>query len=94
MNATQSEVILSRNGTTFSGPDAVNLMRAITLASSLRLYAKTGLIPTRGITASVLLRIATEYTGKIYKRGQHEQAAADIRVWIDTMKAALPITLA
>lgn len=89
----QSEVVLhASGGTTFAGPDAMNLYRAITLKASLNLFAKTGIIPTRGISGSRLLAMATQYTGKHYKRGTHAQAAEDLDVWIKTMKAALPIT--
>jgi hypothetical protein len=35
--------------------------------------------------------MVTKYTGKKYKRTQHEQARADLQVWIETMKAALPV---
>ena len=41
----------------------------------------------------MMLKMATEYTGKTYKRGQYEQAAADVGVWVDTMRAALPHTV-
>lgn len=79
-------------GTSFVGRDAVNLTRAITLKASLTLYAKTGMIPTRNVRATDLLRMASEYTGKTYKRGQHELAAADVGAWVETMKAAIPVT--
>lgn len=78
-------------GASFVGPDAVNLYRAITLRSALSLFAKTGMVPTRGVTATSMLAMASEYTGKKYKRGQHQQAANDMVTWIETMKAALPI---
>ena len=88
-----SEVVLHEHGgASYVGPDAVNLMRAITLQAALRLYARTGMIPTRGVTAMVMLKLAKEYTNKTYKRGQHAQAAEDMQVWIDTMRAALPFT--
>lgn len=77
--------------TCYVGPDATNLFRARVLASGLRLFAKTGMQPTRGVTGAKMLKMATLYTGKTYKRGQHEQAAADIDVWAQTMIAALPV---
>jgi hypothetical protein len=77
-------------GTTFSGPDGTNLFRAATLVSALRLL-KVGITPTRGLTSKKAFAIAKEYTGKTYKRGQHDQAIADVGVWVATMKAALPI---
>jgi hypothetical protein len=89
----QSEVVLhAGGGITMAGRDAVNLYRAITLRQALAMYAKTGMLMTRGATPTVILKLASEYTGKAYKRGQHLQAAADVQVWIDTMKAAMPVT--
>lgn len=90
MNDSHIEVNAQGRPTAYVGPDATNFYRARVLQSSLRLYAKTGMIPTRGVTATVLLKLAEPYTGKKYKRGQHEQAAADMDAWISTMNAALP----
>lgn len=88
-----SEIIHhASGGTTLAGPDAVNLYRAIVLASSMRLFAKTGIKPTRGVGGPQMLAMATQYTGKTYTRTQMEQAAEDVKHWADTMKAALPTT--
>jgi hypothetical protein len=89
---TQSEIVHHKGGgTTFAGPDAVAYFRARTLASSIKLFMRTGIIPTRGVTGPVMLRIATEITGKAYKRGQYQAAYDDVVRWADTMKAALPV---
>lgn len=89
----QSHIVVNKEGrvTAYVGEDSTNLCRAITLKHALKLYAKCGLIPTRGVTITVMLRIAKEYTGKNYKRGQAMQAAEDVGVWIETMRAALPV---
>lgn len=89
----ESYVAVNQDGrpTAFVGPDAVNLFRAKTLASALRMYAKTGMLPTRGVSPTKMLQLARQYTGKEYRRGQHMLAANDIQVWIDTMTAALPV---
>jgi hypothetical protein len=76
--------------TSFVGADAVNYVRAELLASSLRLYAECGILPTRTVTATKMLKLATGYTGKAYKRGQYLTAACDVKKWADEMKAALP----
>ena len=76
--------------TSFVGPDATNYFRAVTLWSALNLYAKAKIIPTRGVTISKMLVMATGYTGKTYKRGDAVQAAIDVKRWADEMKAALP----
>lgn len=89
----QSEIIHHEGGgTTLAGKDAVNLYRAATLKSALNLYAKSNILLARNITPTSMLTMATGYTGKKYKRGQHAQAAADVDVWVQTMKAALPVT--
>ena len=74
----------------FVGPDATNLFRAVTLRSALGLL-KVGITPTRGLTTAKALKLATEYTGKKYKRTEIDKAREDIKVWCDTMKAALPV---
>lgn len=85
-----SQVTIYENGgMMFSGFDAVNLARAISARSALRL-AKAG-IGIRGVNKTGLLKIASEYTGKAYKRGQYDLAMEDLTVWIETMKLALPI---
>lgn len=93
MSAQHSEIIHHNGGTMLVGPDAVNLMRAITLKSALSMYARSGMLMTRGATPKVMLAIAKEYTGKDYKgHGKYTTAAEDVGKWIDTMKAALPVT--
>lgn len=76
--------------TSFTGPDATNYFRAEMLANCLRLYAKSGIQPTRSVGPTQMLRMATGYTGIKYKRGQYESAAVDVKKWADEMKAALP----
>ena len=87
-----SEIVHHNGGTTFAGRDAVNQFRAVTLKSALKMYAKTGMKLARNVSPTGMLQLAAEYTGKTYKRGQHAQAAEDMTAWIETMKAALPIT--
>lgn len=84
--------INTKNGqcTTFVGSDAVNYVRAEFLSSSLKLWAATKIIPTRGVTITKMLAMATGYTGKTYKRSEAIQAATDVKKWADKMKAALP----
>lgn len=76
----------------YVGKDATHLFRAITLKSALNLYARCGMLTTRNATPKVMLAIAKEYTGKDYKgKDKYLQAAEGVRVWIETMRAALPI---
>ena len=81
----------SAGGTTYSGPDAVRLQQAITLRSAIKLYRACGVIPTRGMGIVNMLKLATTITSKTYKRTQSAQAEADLHIWIETMKSALPI---
>lgn len=73
----------------FVGPDAVALYRAAVLRSGIGLMAK-GIKPTRGASMKKLLVMATGLTQKPYKRTEHEKARADLGLWIDAMKSALP----
>lgn len=81
-------------GTFFAGPDAIALYRAITIRAALRMYAQCGMLPTRGMTPTKMLRAAGEYTGKDYGRGnvnKCQQAVKELDQWIAAMRAALPV---
>ena len=89
---TDSSITLHSSGAiSYDGPEAVDLYRAKTLASALKMYARSGIIPTRGVTITVMLRMATGYTRKAYKRGDALKASEDVKVWADTLMAAMPI---
>lgn len=88
----ESSITLHASGaTSVVGRDAMSLYRAITLNASLKLWKATKMIPTRGVTITVMLGIAKEFTGKDYKRSQVDQCMQDLQTWIDTMKAAMPV---
>lgn len=74
----------------YIGPAAVDVFRIKTLISALGLLAK-GITPTRGLTSTKALAMATQYTGKAYKRGHHEQARIDLGHLIPTRLAALDV---
>ena len=82
-----------KNGqiTAYVGFDATRLMRARMLKSFIDLHKKTGMIPTRGVTITKMFKMAKEYTGQTYKRGEHDRAVNDLNVWIATMASALPV---
>jgi hypothetical protein len=80
-----------RGGTTIQGKDGISFYRAITCKQALVFYMKTKMLTTRGATPTVLLAIASEYTGKKYKRGQYQAAVDDLHTWIETMRAGLQI---
>lgn len=54
---------------------ASRALQAGMLSRALRMYAKTGMIPTRGYTATKMLAAASALTGVKFKRGQYERAA-------------------
>jgi hypothetical protein len=83
----------SDGGISFVGYDAVSLYRVMQLRMALGLYAKCGMIPTRGVGPKRMLGIASEYTGKRYAatRAHATLAVDDLTVWIETMKSALPV---
>lgn len=87
---TDSYISTSAGGTTFTGPDAVSLFRAIQIKGALKMW-KVGLKATRGIRLKDLLGMAGEYTGKTYKKSDLDTAIADLVQWIEAMKAALPV---
>lgn len=87
----ESHVTITAGATSFHGPDAVELFRAATLKSALGLL-KAGIRPCRGMTMTKALAMVEQYSGRHYKRTEVDQAVADLGVWIETMKSALPIT--
>ena len=76
--------------TCYSGPDATELFSAMNVRMGLKL-AKVGIKLTRGVGYSDLLKMTKRYTGQTYKRGEYDRALADLQVWIETMKSALPV---
>jgi hypothetical protein len=73
------------------GPDATKLFAATALATALDLYAKHRMQVNRAYTPSKMLEAAGRLCGKTYRRGQHAEACKDVRLWVATMKAALPV---
>lgn len=57
-------------------------LAAIFLKGHCKLVA-AGMQPPRGVRKGDLLKKAGAITGKVYKRGQHAQAAADLKAFID-----------
>lgn len=92
-NPNNSRIEITAHATTCVGPDAVNLFAAVSLKVALGLYAETGIRANRHLTPTHMLALAKQYTGKTYKRGQYRAAADDVKVWCDTMRAALPASV-
>ena len=77
--------------TSFVGPNATQLFRARVLKNALQLHAKCGIIPSRGITITKMLTLATTYTKKPYRRGQSTQAIEDLNAYCAALEASLPV---
>ena len=75
----------TNNGTSFVGSD-VDIFQSLALASALRLYAATGMKATKNHTPTNMLKTATHYTGKTYKRREYEQAASDLTDYANALK--------
>lgn len=83
-------VAITKGGIVFTG-DGITLYQASQLRSFLKLYAKTGMIPTRGVTITKMLKMASTFTGKTYKRGDAMKAHEDMHQWVEAAKASMPI---
>ena len=87
----ESYIKASATGVSFVGPDAVHMYRALTLMNAIALHKKSGLIPNRGMGIMRMFERAKEFTGKTYKRGEHDRVIDDLHVWIQVMRSSLPI---
>lgn len=61
-------------------PEGIEFARERTLAAALRLYVGSGMIPNRHLKPQRMLELASEITGKSYKRGKvgATEAIADL----------------
>jgi hypothetical protein len=68
-----------------TAPGARERFHAMQLRSALRLYAKSGMLVTRGASPKRLLALVTNYTGKRYANSAkgHAAAIADLDLAID-----------
>jgi len=88
----EAEIIHTEGMTMFSGPDAVAVFRAITLAAALDLYARAGIKANRAYTPTRMLQAATQITGFSFKRGEYALAANELRAWASLMRSGIPET--
>ena len=77
--------------TSYVGRDATQLYRVNMIKVSIKLWMKTGMMPTRGVTITKLLKMAEQYTGRKYKKSEAAYAVEDLHNWVTTMISALPI---
>jgi hypothetical protein len=88
-----SYISVSKCGTAYVGADATMLFRVTAVQASLRLWMATGILPYRHIKLKDLLNQASMVTKTIYpaSRNGASRACDDLRTWIVTMRAALPL---
>ena len=89
-----SHIVYSKSrkeATSYVGRDATTLYRVNMIKVSIKLWIKTGMMPTRGVTISKLLKMAEQYTGRKYKKSEAAYAVEDLHNWVSTMVSALPI---
>lgn len=78
------------NAVSFDGPEAVDVLAAASVASALRLYAKTKMKVNGGYTPAAMLAFVARTTGQTFKRGQYAEAAEALAVWVQRRKAEIP----
>lgn len=77
-----SGITVHPHGTiTFDGPEAVDVFRIHTLASSMALNIRTGMIPTRGVTKTKMRDLANQYSGS--KAKNIKDALRDLVIWLE-----------
>ena len=69
------QIVHHAGGTSFVGKKAVNVFACISVASAMRLYARTGIKANRAYTPTNMLAFVEQQTGKRFKRTQMAEAA-------------------
>lgn len=87
---TDSYINVTNGGTSYVGPDATQLFRAGSIRMALRLWKK-GIKVNRHARLGWLLKSAGGFTGKTYRNRDIDQAISDLTIWMDAMRAALPV---
>lgn len=89
----ESKIVTSESGTKYVGPIATDLYRAKVVRGALKMHVRTGgaFRLTRAASPARLLKLATEYTGKVYKRGRQAEALADMDAYIAAAEAEIPV---
>lgn len=77
------------NAKTFTGKGAVDVFAMAALATGLRLYAKTGMLPNRAWTPKAMMTAATLHTGKKFKARDYEGAATALIEKVQSEKARI-----
>jgi hypothetical protein len=86
------QIVHHESGTSFNGRGAVDVYRAIVLASALRMYARSGIKANRAYTPTAMLKAAEEYVGHPFKRGQYAEAAEELSAWAAQARVGMDVT--
>lgn len=89
---TESHIETGPSTTTFVGPDAIKLFQVSAVRAAIDLYLETGMQANRAYTPKAMREFAIKTTGKPYGPRQLAQASADLKLWIEAMKSAMPTT--
>lgn len=89
----ESKILLDRNNqpASYIGPDATKFFSVRVLQGALKLWQQTGIIPTRRMTITKLLTLATAITNKPYRKTQTSLAIADLQLWLSVCLSSLPV---
>lgn len=83
-------ITISNSGTMFSGDESMRIYQAIAVKHALKLHSK-GIKVNRHTTNKILLDLATNFTGKKYKRTDLMTASDDVAAWIDKARETADI---
>lgn len=85
----QPAITLTANGGgSFVGTVGVDAFRLIMVLQALKML-KVGLVSTRGMTQGKALMLASNYTGRRYKRGQIDLAISDMETAVKARRETL-----
>lgn len=77
---------MSESATVVTG-DGIPIYQAIVIKNALKMYRDHKMQVNRAYTPTRMLNSAGRITGKIFKRGQYDQAIQALTEWIETRKA-------
>jgi hypothetical protein len=76
-------------GVSFVGDEAVDVFRAMAIASALKLYAKTGIRANRAYTPKAMMSAASKITGKPFKPRAYLEAADALTAFAEAKRARI-----
>jgi hypothetical protein len=86
-----SKVVIGAMGTIYSGADAVSLYQAMALRAAMRLYAKTGIVPTRGFGKKKMVEQVNLITKSDYATKDFVKAFDHLNIFVEQLKSSIPV---